>query len=71
MKEAEELEVVIMEVLHLAFVSFCIQIIFRDLEGLRNEAPSGKVEQEVEEELGHDIEQPRLVINSPVILMLC
>jgi hypothetical protein len=71
MKEANELEVVIMEVFHLASVSFCIQILFRDLEGLRNEAPSDKVEQEVEEQLGNDIDQPRVVVNAPVILMLC
>jgi hypothetical protein len=71
MKEANELEVVIMEVFHLASVSFCIQILFRDLVGLRNEAPSDKVEQEVEEQLGNDIDQPRVVVNAPVILMLC
>ena len=71
MKEADELEVVHIVVLHLASVSFRIQILFRDLEGLRNEAPSDKVEQEVEEELGNDVEQPRVVVNTPVILMLC
>ena len=71
MKEADELEVVHIVVLYLASVSFRIQILFRDLKGLRNEAPSDKVEQEVEEELGNDVEQPRVVVNTPVILMLC
>jgi hypothetical protein len=71
MKETDELEVVRVVVLHLALVSFCIQAILRDLKGLRDEAPSHKVEQEVEEELGKEIEQPRVVVNAGVILMLC
>jgi hypothetical protein len=71
MKEADELEVVGVVVLHLAPVSFSIQAIFLDFEGLWNKAPSHKVEQEVEEELRNDIEQPRVVVNPGVILMLC
>ena len=71
MEEADELEVVRVVVLHLALVSFRVQAILRDLKGLRDKAPGDKVEQEVEEELGNEIEQPRVVVNACVILMLC